>query len=252
MGFFYFDESIHPRGEFILGAWVYSSDDLSASVSHVLSVHSVEEFKSGEHMSANPRQRTIRDAMWSILKHTKVGLVVAPIQDRPSLGSVALEGLRKIIVSNKLDSMHHEVFLDQGVGFVDRDELASRVLGELDCTVHFDCDSRRTAGIQLADLAAHSMSIMLLEEMGIVTKTVKAGDNSGYDPDTDVEIGFALWASLRYQFFTLDEPNYDIDPLLGQMLDTATYALHISESCPTLLQNAALGRFGKCWLGCIH
>jgi len=34
---------------------------------------------------------------------------------------------------------------------------------------------------------------MLLAELGLVKKTVKAGEK-GYDPDSDMELEFELWA----------------------------------------------------------
>ena len=50
MGFFYFDESIHERAAFILGAFVYSPNDLSAAVAAALSSVGLQagkdEFKS--------------------------------------------------------------------------------------------------------------------------------------------------------------------------------------------------------------
>lgn len=255
MGSFYFDESIHVRGGFIIGAWVYTENDIEATIAAALERHGVntmDEFKSGARMDEDPKRSEVRLEMQGLLQETRIGLVVAPVEARSSLGNVALDGLRKIITANGLTKLSHKVFLDQGIEFEDRDKAINESLAGLDCIVRVDCDSREVKGIQLADLAAHSMSTMLLETMGIVTKKTKAGPNTGYDPDTDIEIGFELWASLRYQFFTQDRPNFDLDPLEGQMLDTATYALHIADSCSEKLRGAAMERFGKCWMGCIH
>jgi hypothetical protein len=61
-----------------------------------------------------------------------------------------------------------------------------------------EVDSIKVKGIQLADLVAHTFATMLLEQLGLVDKKVKAGENSGYDPDLEIELGFELWASIRY------------------------------------------------------
>jgi hypothetical protein len=64
MGYFYFDESIHQRGDFILGAWVYSNDDLSPQVLHAIEVTGlipgVDEFKSGRRMDREPQHNVQR------------------------------------------------------------------------------------------------------------------------------------------------------------------------------------------------
>ena len=117
------------------------------------------------------------------------------------------------------------------------------------CDVFLDQDSRLVGGIQVADLAAHSMGVMLLEHLGYLKKMVKAGKNSGYDPDLDIELGFMLWASLRYSFFMAAQPNRrPEDPLLN----VADYGLHIATSCDEVLHVAVVERFGECYLGCIH
>ncbi|MFH0777999.1 MAG: hypothetical protein V2A71_05135 [Candidatus Eisenbacteria bacterium] len=67
MGFFYFDESIHDRAGFILGAWVCSQSDLTPVVNKAIAEAGLQpgmhEFKSGArresgenavHTSASP------------------------------------------------------------------------------------------------------------------------------------------------------------------------------------------------------
>lgn len=123
------------------------------------------------------------------------------------------------------------------------------------CEVHQSQDSKLIGGIQLADLAAHLLGGMLLEELGLITKLVSVGENSGYAPDLETELGFALWASLRYQFFKAPQPNLGADPddRVGDLtFDVENYGLYISEDCPEKLKQAALQRFGTCYLGCIH
>ena len=36
------------------------------------------------------------------------------------------------------------------------------------------------------------------------------------------------------------------------MFDVENYGLHMAPSCDDALRAAVLGRFGECYLGCIH
>lgn len=250
MGYFYFDETIQDRGGFIIGAFVYSPNDATPEVYSAIEqvgLHSgVDEFKSGAHMDRNPKQAALRDHLKEILGNTRIGLVVVPATERASLGHHAMLGLRKILSAKDLAHMPHSVFLDEGitVGSSYKDLLGEP--GAL-CEVHESQDSRVIGGIQLADLVAHCLGGMLLERLGVVTKLVRAGENSGYEPDLQIDLGFELWASLRYQFF-----RAPYDPLGDLVFDVENYGLHISDSCPQALKEAALERFGSCYLGCIH
>lgn len=259
MGHFYFDETIQERGGFIVGAFVYSPKDVTPKVYSAIEQvglrPGVEEFKSGARMDRNPKQAELRGRLVEVLFNTRIGVVVVPVTERASLGHQALLGLRKILFANGLLQKQHSVFLDQGIT-VDRSSCKD-LLGEADalCEVHQSQDSKLIGGIQLADLAAHSLGVMLLESLGLVIKLVRVGENSGYDPDLEIELGFDLWASLRYQFFKAPQPNpggIPDDPIGDKIFDVENYGLHISDDCPQALKEAALQRFGSCYLGCIH
>ena len=60
MGFFHFDESLHPGGQFALEAFAYSEEPLDAIVREALYqsglTPGVDEFKSGIRMDGNPKQ----------------------------------------------------------------------------------------------------------------------------------------------------------------------------------------------------
>lgn len=257
MGFFYVDESIQQRAGFIVGAFVYSDTDLTPAVfERIASVGlrpGVDEFKSGMRMDRHPEHGAAREALRSLLQGTRVGLAVVPADRRDDLGIEALLGLEKIIRANELTAAGHHVYFDQGITVrPDRADTFVRRVG-VHCEILLNQDSRLVGGVQVADLAAHSMGVMLLESLGILKKTVKAGENSGYDPDLDIELGFELWASLRYAFFKAPQPiPGPVDPLGDLMFDVANYGLHVASSCSETLQSAALKRFGECYLGCIH
>ena len=257
MGHFYFDESIHERGAFIVGAFVYSPFDLGPSIDAVVTsvglTPRMDEFKSNANMLSNPVARMLRSGIGCLLSSSKVAVAILPRVDRNKLGQEALKALTRLISANDLSSESHSVYIDQGIK-VSQQDLA--IISQQDpmLDVHPNQDSKLIPGIQVADLAAHRASGMLLEQMGLVTKMVKAGPNSGYDPDLDIELGFELWAGLRYplfkqpKLFTGDEED---------MIEAATYkvegfGLFIADSCDEGLRNASLERFGSVYLGCIH
>lgn len=259
MGYFYFDESIHARGGFILGAFIYSEEDVAGDVSQVLTevgfVPTQDEFKSRLRMDKDSRLQALRNRLKVLLQRTKLGLVVLPIDSRGCLGNEALKGLEKILSANFHRSQKHSIYFDEGIHFEKCASMKRSFEERRNCKIFLDQDSRVIGGLQLADLAAHSLSIMLLEALGVISKTVKAGDHSGYDPDLDIEIGFEIWSWLRYCFFMSKGPtveDLDKDPVGSLMLDTGSHALYISPFCNSELRSAAEKRFCKCYIGCIH
>ncbi|MDP2367429.1 hypothetical protein [Rhodoferax sp.] len=259
MGYFYFDETIQDRGGFIIGALVYSKNDVTpavhSSIEQLGMRPGVDEFKSGARMDRNPEQAKLRRSLMEILSKTRVGIVVVPIAARASLGLHALLGLKKILSANNLARESHQLFLDQGITF-DR-AICNDLLSAFGstCEVHQSQDSKLIGGIQLADLAAHSLGGILLESLGLTSKLVRAGKNSGYDPALEIELDFELWASLRYQLFKASKPKSEViadDPIDNLTFDVENFGLHISDDCSPVLKETARQRFGTCYLGCIH
>jgi hypothetical protein len=255
MGYFYVDDTVHERGNFVLCAAVYSRDEADSDVRRELKKAGLtpgrDEFKSRIRMDQNPNMTRLRSRLMSdIHKNRKLGIIVAPISDRERLGSVVLGGLAHFVSSNEVVDRAGIAFLDQGmfssVRAAEREVSKYGVLTGYH--VHFEQDSRAVLGIQLADLAAHTCGIMLLDRLGIVQKTVKAGENSGYDPDMDLELGFSLWAQLRYSFFRHKHPDRDGE---NPLLDSRS-GLFVAPTCSSGLAEAALRQFGDIYMGCIH
>lgn len=261
MGVFYFDESIHPKGKFAIGCFVYSETCLDSPVSNALLesglVPKVDEFKSGARMDRNPKQARVRGLLREVIyKQCGIGAVVAPEYPRNLLGSEAPLGLAKILSTISFRSKTHEVFFDKGI-FKNEAEGRHEVAGALShcppCNFHFEQDSVQVLGLQVADLVAHACAMMLLAELGLSKKMVKSGENSGYDPDADMELEFELWASLRYSFFAAPPPPIDTWKSQADFcVDVASRGLHIADSCDANVRSAALARFGSMYLGCIH
>jgi len=256
MGFFYFDESIQERGEFIIGAVIYSDIDLTPKVFTELKSlgfrPGIDEFKSSTFMQGNLKLSELRERLNAILCNSKIGVVVVPVKDRNRLGDEAIFGLTKIIESNKLASQAHIIYFDTDIKVSDSvEQLFKKRFPTSE--LNLNQDSIVVAGLQIADLAAHLLGRMLLADMGIINKTVRAGENTPFDPDELLEHDYVIWSSLRHSFFMAPSAN-DPDSIShyeSLMFDMTEYALHISSTCSEDLRRVSLERFGNCFLGCI-
>lgn len=258
MGFFYFDESIHNRGNFILGAFVYSVSDLSPivydKIRDVGLKPGIDEFKSSHIMKDGSKFPKLREALRAMFTKVNIGMVIAPTEERNCLGDHALSGLEKILISNNLNQKPHDVFFDQEIAF----RLGSRGIDDF-ChkfiiKIHLNQDSRIVAGLQVADLAAHTLSVMLLETLGLVNKKVIISGDPIYE-NILLELGFELWAGLRYSLFSQTQITIEAierDPINAFLIDTGSYCLYVAPNCPKEIKEAADKRFGMNYVGCIH
>ncbi|GMT41466.1 MAG: hypothetical protein IEMM0001_2201 [bacterium] len=253
----YFDESIRENGGFIIGVVVISEDDLSARIItewKIMGLNPNEnEYKSSTIKANNEISVKQREFISRLVHSSKLALVVLPSHERKQLGNYCAELVLQLLDTNKLPNESHRLFLDENI-FIDKDVKAK--LEDRKVNVYLNSDSKLEAGIQLADHASHALGGMLLEEMGIIKKQVRAGDNSGYHPDDMLDLGFELWASLRYALIGNNEyieglsppPDDPANPFF--MVDG--YGLYIAGSCSKFLAAAAKKKFGINYLGCIH
>lgn len=251
MGFFYFDESVHAKANFALGAFAYSESSLDQPISDALRQSGLEpcidEFKSGSRMDRHPEQATARQLLRSVISNEcRIGIVVAPASPLQLLGSEALRGLGKILSTNGFRSSPHDVFFDEGMfsSSAAAEQAAKKICGIENCKFHFEQDSVTILGLQIADLIAHTCATMLLAQLGFLKKTVKVSPDSGYDPDMPLE--FELWLGLRWNFFAASPPQGDF------RVDVGSRGLHISDSCDDSVKSATLARFGSMYVGCTH
>lgn len=256
MGFFYFDESIHARGGFILGAYVAAGEPLDPHVEGVLARHGLrpglDEYKSSADMAGNPMLDALREDFRHLVARCELAVVVAPIDQRQRLGAVALRGLRQILETNHLADRPHNVFIDAGIRAPSSNDAQLLNLGGLhpDSTVRFGADSRLVGGLQLADCAAHTAATVLLEEMALVQKEVAGREADAWEPNELYPLGFQLWATMRQAFFSgglRPEPRGD-----DYFVDVFPYGLYIAPETPPALANHAMKRFGTAYLGCIR
>ena len=263
MGYFYFDDSIHKRGGFALGALVYANNSVEnmmvqafKSAGLTIGIH---EFKSHILMDKNPAMTTLRTNLKNIfLKTCRLAVTVVPYLERKRLGNEGLFCLAKVLKMNGLEKGTHEVYFDEGLFRNKKEALrqSEKIMLNKYCNLHFEQDSIKVHGLQLADLAAHTSSVMLLETLGVIKKTIKAGEGSGYDPEMDIELGFEMWAGVRYCFFHGGTPRLDItkEDFVAEdfVANVADYGLQIASSCDDRLRKNIENRFGTVYLGCIH
>ncbi len=255
----YIDENIHNEAGFILAAYIYADSDLSSLVDSILLsnglIPGVDEFKSSLTMKNSKVSIAIRDEIKVLITKTKVGLTVIASNKRETLGREILVGLKKIIHSNDLDNINVNIYIDEGIKFISHEELESDLIN---CRFHYNQDSKLIKGIQVADCAAHTMSIILKCALGLLSKKIRINEPGVYE-NHEVDLGFELWTSLRWHFFhkgnkyTIDDfENGRVDSEEFCTVDTGPYSVHIAESCTDKLHSVVNSEFGKMYLGCIH
>ncbi|QSE96508.1 DUF3800 domain-containing protein [Fulvivirga lutea] len=250
MAYIYYDESKHDQAGFYLGAFVYSKYDLNKEISNILKETGLDpneiEFKS-RLANSNPELKIVREKLRRLFSKVKVFIVVS--NNIPKEFAEATElGLKQLLEYNKEEIEDNvEIFLDEGIF---RKEHRFEGVKQ---TINIEQDSMKIKGIQLADLVASVSSTMLKEQLGLINKKVKAGPKSGYDPEMEIEIGFELWAGLRFRFFGYPPPNPDKwESQLDFVSVVGKKGLFISDNCDPKIKQAAYDRFGEMYLGCIH
>jgi hypothetical protein len=244
MNHIYVDESIHTRGEFIVIAAVWAGADIASHINEALIECGFQpgrdEFKSSMRMADNEAARHLRERLrFLIFRHCKTAVAVCSLTEREHI----IELTARLIEHLPAD------VVDQPTT-IHFDEGMKKVTPSLPWAwkAEMNCNSRAVVGIQLADCAAHTISIMLLSELGIVNKTVST--DSAY-PEAEVSMAWELWTAIRYSLSS-GKPigGYDEDGWCDP--DMEPFGLLISEDCSKTVRNAAEKRLGSVWVGCIH
>lgn len=260
MGYFYIDDSVHDEAGFVLGALIYSKTDLNDVVKDLILKEGFNpdefEFKSGANYSRSPEKIKIREVLKCFLRQEiQLGLVVIPRNQREKLGIECLKALKVFLTVNPQIEKPTNVFFDQGMFKSEKEAyaMASKLgLGLEDADFNFEQDSKVIRGIQIADLAAHTASIQLKGGLGFVKKMVKVGENSGYDPDEEIELSFEMWATIRYCFFNQLTKESTGDQMADSILEVEPYGLFVSDLCDNDFAENVRAVFSKVYLGCVH
>lgn len=255
MAYFFLDDSKHHAWGFSLGAFVICDTDPQAELTSLLAKCGYDpsryEFKSSARMKGNPQLQRLRNVLkWFIRSRCKVAVCI--VDGDEYIGPASLQLLQKALTHKNLKGGVHQVYFDEGL-FPSR-KMAERNSSEIDgldkCCFHFEQDSQTVAGIQVADLAAHTCGIMLLDALGHVDKKVQI-KNSGYPEDVEIDLGFELWASLRYEFLSENKTEFS-DEFDDAFVAVEPYGLFIHDSVGKAIAKAARERFSEMYLGCIH
>ncbi|MFQ6550321.1 DUF3800 domain-containing protein [Aestuariibius sp. 2305UL40-4] len=257
MAYLYLDDSKHHCFGFSLAAFVICSDDPTEEMRSTYLKYGFDpssfEFKSSAKMKGNHRLQELRSALKANIGR-RCRIAVCVVNGDKKLGPAALKLLGNALDHPELAGKRHQIFFDEGLFHSTNAaaELARDDGALADCEFHFEQDSRTLLGIQLADIVAHTCSTMLLETLGHITKMIIVDEprDSVYH-GMEIELGFEMWAGIRYGFLSQNKPNPKDDFDLANV-DVYRWGLFIDESVSEEIAAAAMGRFGENYLGCIH
>jgi hypothetical protein len=255
MAYIYIDDSKHHQHGFSLAAFAICDEDphqelgtLFASCGFDIATY---EYKSSAIMRGNIKLQRLRDALRSFIR-SRCKVAVCIVDGDKSIGPASLQLLKNATKHPHLIGQNHQVFVDEGL-FSSKASAIKAVaeFGGLDrCTIHFEQDSRRVTGIQVADLIAHTCGTMLLDALGKINKIVDV-PNSGYDDDIEIDLGFEMWAGMRDAFLSVGS-GADIEDDDFAVVLVEPHGLYIDQSASINVALAARKRFGTMYLGCIH
>lgn len=254
MGFLYIDESIHAREGIIVIAAVYANEDMTPVLNNMMVAAGLDpertEYKSSVNYANNLAMANLRERLKTLFNGgVKIGVAIIPADQRKSIAFEALKAAEQFIVHNKL-TLPVEVFMDQGM--TKNNDAIREFMGTLKpgIRVHLEQDSKSLKGIQLADLAAHCTAIKFKCDMGINNKVVKVKDDDIYE---EMELGFEMFATLRYAFFVNPEnSSSDQSQHIAADLSVFPHGLYLSELSDETFNEDVMAVFGKIYLGCIH
>jgi hypothetical protein len=249
------DDSVHDGDNFVLTAAVIIHDDLTPAIAKLLLEAGLkpglDEYKSHSPKACDERSRLLRSQLGELLidSGSRIALAVTPRSDREAAGADMLALLARLKSEGAFGSSETRVWLDEGI----LTKTASTWLSKHPANgllVQSERDSRKVLGLQLADLAAHTSATIIRCELGSVKKMVKAGPDSGYDPEELLPLEFELWARLRYAL-----AGKSMFPNAHEMTELATcaaFGLFVNEHCLQAVKDAAEKQLGSVYLGCIH
>ncbi len=255
MAFFYLDDSKHHPHSFSLAAFAIFDEDPHEELKAVFAKCgfdlSTYEYKSSSKMYNNPSLQRLRDALRGFVR-SKCRIAVCVVDGDKHIGPASLELLKKAVLHPTLRDQRHQVFFDEGLfsSEAKAKSIAAEIGGFDDCMIHFEQDSQHVSGIQVADLIAHTCGTMLLDGLGKINKIVNV-PNSGYDDDVEIDLGFEMWASIRYAFLSVGN-GANIEDEDFAVVQVEQYGLYIDPSASPEVTLAARKRFGSMYLGCVH
>jgi len=251
MGFIFFDESKHAKRNFHVGSFVYCDSDPSKFVDDTLSYYGYDptsyEFKSSARMDAGHLHCVRSELSDFVFKNCRIALCICG--QETNLGEASLNLLEKMLLHPTLIDKTHNVFFDEGL-FKNKTAARRSLKRHTNLSNHdfyVEQNSMAIKGIQIADHVAHSCAIMLADETGDIQKATEFGFEAGYEPPIMINIGYEIWARIRYSFLVGDETEEE-----SMSYDLNEFGLYLSSDLTPAIRHAALSRFGSIYMGCIH
>jgi len=243
----YIDESIHDKYGFMLLAYVLCNRDPQSDLDDIVSKYGLDEFHACEKMHDNKAMKRLRNDMKAYVNsNCSWGVLVLPNISRSNLKDdfiLLIEGL-----ANNSCEIPISVFVDEGIINNAEANSMKSIEGVNEIEI---CNSHTVNGIQLADMVAALCGVRLREEISESPKLLIYGEESGFNPPIEAELGYELWASLRYSMHKQPEPLGDDMPEMATF-KTDGYGLFVSPKCSSYLKEQAEKLFGSVYLGCIH
>lgn len=244
----YIDETIHEQCGFLILAYVLCPSDPQNDLARVLTSSTAEEFHALEKMHGNACAQKLRGEMRNYVNwNCRWGVFVLPSSVRWNLADELPSFISKLVGScSSTDAV--SVYMDEGIVKENQLQSLRKAAGIERLEL---CKSHEVNGIQLADLVAALCGVRLREEISQKPKLLQYGDESGFDSPIQAELGYELWASLRYSMHRESTSLGEDMPEMTEFLTTG-YGLFISYKCSQQLLDAAEKIFGRVYLGCIH
>jgi hypothetical protein len=244
----YIDESIHDQHEFMLLGFVICPHDPQPHLERLLNKYKKQEYHSLEKMAGNENAQLLRREIREYVNwNCKWGVCVLPSSLRWNI-SYHLREFLEALTDTDEQFGRSKVFIDKGI--IRPSELV--VIHEISNVKEASiCESHKTHGIQLADFVAAICGVRLREEISQEPKFLTYGKEAGFEPPIEAELGYELWASLRYSMYKNRSSVSDEEQYLAEF-STKGYGYHISQECPSGLMESADKLFSTVYLGCIH
>lgn len=242
------DESIQQNLGYICVGFAYCEEPPDEFISQALVeaglTPGVDEYKSGYRMNGAGARHALRESIYQlVLERCKLGIYIAPIEERERLLSSVVEVASRLVQINGL-RVPQDLFVDQGIG--DSEFTLTEFV-----RLYANCDSRKVSGIQLADFIAYHCSYILKCEMLGETKSILMPQDAPHPlAGEEVEFDWILRTEFRRHFFV--EPR-NIDEIKGDdwLFKLSGYGAFFGAGLSESVMGAASRTFDSMYFGCV-
>lgn len=241
------DESIQQNLGYICVGFAYCEDPPDAAIHKAIADAGLrpgeDEYKSGYRMVGSDVRHLLRESIYHlVLSHCKIGVFIAPIEDRERLLSSVVDVASQLVQVNGLNAPQ-DLFVDEGIG-------GGYASSEFVRVTH-SCDSRHVPGVQLADFIAYHCSYLLKCNILGETKTILMSQEELHPlAGEEVELDWIFRTNFRRHFFV--EPR-NIEEIKGDdwFFKLAGYGAFFAPGLRESVKAAAENTFDSMYFGCV-